>query len=141
MSNTNQVNATEELQRLLIDTITSTRDGLAKGVDFAMEQIPEVCAQLLAWKFAEAALFGTCGIIAVLFLLTVWGIMFFKRWECDDDKTISRIASSVVCGIVIPCIIFAEVAPRVATCVKIKVAPKVYLVEFAAGMVKGGGGQ
>jgi hypothetical protein len=129
--------ASEELQRILVDTIKSAQQGVVKGVDFAMEQIPDICTQLLAWKFAEACIYIGLLSVVVLALVAGWRILWvsFGRFEDSTDTLGSRISVSIIAPL---CIALAVIplCRKVNVALQIKLAPKVYLIEYAGKLIR-----
>src|SRR5687767_14812835 len=82
MTNQTTIVATN-LNQVLIEAIQSVKGGIGKGVDFAVEQAPEVCRQLLAWKLGEAILVMVIASIAIIVLLSIANLCRkkLKEWE------------------------------------------------------------
>ena len=133
------------LQDALAKIITTTTTGVEKSVDFLKAEIPDVIHQLLMWKMLEAAL---CIGMVIFFTICAgvifkWFVSKSKWWEenkrtdpfQDNDWFGGAICSGVIfgCVILLSCFVIPQ---NVATIAKIKVAPKVYLIEYAADLLK-----
>ena len=133
-------NTIDILNQTLIDAINSTKAGVGKGIDFAMEQIPDVCAQLLAWKFAEACLSAVLWILIAIGIAAGWRLAWKVKWTGEDadfhQKFCRGMVSALSALMLVVGVIPLGMRP-INTCLKIKVAPKVYLLEYARDLVKG----
>lgn len=112
---------------------TSATVGKASGVvfDWASTQIPDVIRQFLMWRAVEAGLWMALGAFLSLLAVTVV-ILVGKKTEWEEDATST--ACLVALGLGIPgFIMFCSNAFTVA---QIWVAPKVYLIEQMAELVK-----
>ena len=128
------------LNQVLLETIQQVKGGIGKGVDFAVEQAPEVCSQLLAWKLAEAIMI----IVSMTLLLAsaVWLTWKYRKplKKLSWDDTIDMIDP----GFMLPLFVwlflfiaFVVTVPRaVRDVAKITFAPKIYLIEYAAKLIK-----
>lgn len=116
-------------------------DILQKGIkaaevtgNFAIEQTPEVIQQLLAWKFTLSLMSFLLGvaifIAAPIITHKVWhkSRRYYKEQNSYEDLTPLSLLILVV-GMV--GIIFIDL-----TWLKIWIAPKLFLLEYAASLVK-----
>lgn len=112
--------------------------------DFAAKEIPPFITEYLTWKFWENVLhIGLYGFAAVVFGLLLFGAYKVVRWIWvrnfgGDDfvsylSTIALIIVTIVYSVNL-CINFPT--QNLLDCVKIKIAPKVYLIEKAAELLK-----
>jgi hypothetical protein len=114
---------TEKLQVALAEIIEIA----VAGKDFVLDQAPDVINQLLAWNFTLSLiwfLFGV-GLIFPTVKLFKWSIT-----ECTNTDGISLVPSIIVVGIN-SVIILANF-----TWLKILIAPKVYLLEYASRLIQ-----
>lgn len=114
----------------LIESVTSVQN-------FVLEQAPDVIQQLLAWNFYSGLIWGTIGILTSLVLVCV----FFKKYlPWTDtlnyvDKTPGLIFGAFIFGL------FLTISALVGICslteaLKIYIAPKLWLIEYAAQLIK-----
>lgn len=134
----------EQLQQAL----TALLGRATTGVDFLVAELPEVVQQLLVWKAAEATLGMCVALVVGAFAGTLiarflrgpkegerpQGVMRFV-YDCDGDLY------EGVC-FVGPVVAAAFIGATVAayqggsTALQIWIAPKVYLIEYAASLAK-----
>jgi hypothetical protein len=122
----------EKAQEVGADIYDATKDGLAKAVDFAQEQVPALIKELLVWEFWYHAIHAVLWLLA--FILLVY--LFRKVWKYMDK--LEEFGCMGV--IVIPCvaigILLGGLVPNITTCVKIKTAPRLFLIEYCADLVQ-----
>lgn len=128
----------EELQKTLADIINRVTTGADAAIQFGKEQIPDVLKQLLIWNFAYNFA------ISVMALLIIIGYAWFMltkyRWWILNKKTTPTEVDNVYCTVTIIWSILAVIMLFVffshSDWLKIWVAPKLYLLEYAADLVK-----
>lgn len=128
----------EELQKTLADIISRVTTGADAAIQFGKEQIPEVIKQLLIWNFTLSFLIWFSA-TAIIIAYTIWLLTRFKWWFKNQNNTSSEqdsfyIAMLYVGGIISFIMIF--VFWFNLDWLKIWVAPKLYLLEYAADLVK-----
>lgn len=127
MENTTQ---NDVLKQAVVDILKTATESITTGVDFLSAQLPEVIHQLLMWKMIESLI----GFIVGIGLL-IGGLLFVKRAvarECNGDLMLSMLSYLVFflfCGIIVPN--FANL-----NWLQIMVAPKLYLIEYTAELIK-----
>lgn len=114
----------ENLQNALTELIISTTD----AKDFLLSEAPEVIHQLLTWKLVANSLssFLFTGITVLCFYL------MFKCSRSDDDDALFGFFLSGLFGILFGTISIGCVHDAL----QIWIAPKVYLLEYAASLAK-----
>lgn len=125
----------EELQKQLAGLIDKASAAGEKAWDFAAKQAPELIQQLLAWKFWEAVM----AVVALLIGISIaaWVARRAakeseKGWdERNDGWIIAGILSAIV-GVMM----IAGICSLTARAVEIKIAPKVYLIEYISSLRK-----
>jgi hypothetical protein len=122
---------TNTLESVLTEAIVDGKKAVGNAVNWALEQAPDVCGQYLKFQFISS-------IVWALFVLSLaiatgktahWAI--FESSFNTEGRVILSIFS--IAAFVIASIGFLDFA---LDAIKIKVAPKVYLVEFASKLVK-----
>lgn len=141
------------LNDALIDIIQKTQGAVQEGVNFLSAQIPDVVHQLLVWKLAESLAYGVFAIFSfVLALLLVRSI--FKPpvgiqnessvryskykptlWRDEDGDFQPTIVGGGVAALVLTACTLANL-PQFLTALQIYIAPKVWLIEYAAHLAK-----
>ena len=114
----------------------ATKEGLVKAVDFAQEQAPLVIQEFLSWKFYEALIELVCsfGVVGLMGLFVYVILVWTKGFRYDGDKHMTRFFIFAVSLIIAAplCINFIHIRQPVKTMVQIKVAPRVYMIEYVA---------
>ena len=136
----------ETINAVLIDILKGAKDasseiygasktGIVKAVEFAQEQSPMVVQEFLLWKFAQSVIWVIVGVIAigVLGFLIKKCVSKLKNSKSDEDQIyVLPIIISVVLSVVI---CFANIVPNVEQIVKVKVAPRVFMIEWVSDQV------
>jgi O-antigen/teichoic acid export membrane protein len=109
-----------------------------KTVDFASAEIPEYVRELLAWEFWSSIF--VVGVMIALFFVCVVAMKFIckaldkVKWDPEDNFLAALLF--LCCCIGMPtCVIVGTVQSYNA--VKVKVAPRVVIVEKIQGLARG----
>ena len=142
---TETINASEQVNQALADILTKVTSGVEGVVDFSKEQIPDVVEQLLLWHTIENLIFFVIG-----GLLFTYGCYLFKVGPSKRDFYMHRYNDgeitednrmwSVIFTYLVPTTLVTSGFITVTTnlnFIKIMVAPKLYLIEYAATLVGG----
>ncbi len=141
----------EELQQALADLVNKSVEMGGNAIAFTKEQLPEVIQQLLIWKLAANAIVLVIAIILLLLACKLARYIFKSKPADGGDDTLFWTGRSwragemefsevsIICTIasvfVVPGgVIAALVAGSQA--LQIWLAPKVYLIEYAASLAK-----
>ena len=136
----------ETINSVLIDILKGAKDagseiygasktGIVKAVEFAQEQSPMVVQEFLLWKFAQSVIWVIVGVIAigVLGFLIKKCVSKLKNSKSDEDEIyVLPIIISVIISVVI---CFVNIVPNVEQIVKVKVAPRVFMIEWVSDQV------
>lgn len=121
------------MQDALVSIIQKTQQGIDASVSFLSEQIPDVIQQLLMWKFAQSLVAGTILLLITLLYLYGWKpVVNFCKEDCDNFTGVMYAIFATPVGV--GC--FAASTSWYMTSLQIYIAPKVYLIEYAASLVK-----
>ena len=143
----------EQLENILLTTLekaqqvggevySATKDGIIKAVDFAKEQIPDVVRELMVWEFSYHLIWAIVGVLACVIAL---GAICFLITKITKDVRQNRDPFGWVLGLVLGgCFIlgpltvwgFGHAIGDSLVCVKIKTAPKLFLVDYCADLLK-----
>jgi len=137
-------NTQETINSILIDVLKGVKDagsemyatskvGLAKAVDFAVEQAPIVVQEFLSWKMGEAIFNVILYTIATIILFCIARFLFkkIKNTKIDYPEEIVPISLAFMFSAVMLCLItFLHIKPNIETIIKIKLAPRVYILEY-----------
>jgi len=127
------VTASQGLEGALVDIIQQVSGGVKQGVDFLQAEIPEVVRQLLVWKLAEATIvFLICSLIVAAWIKgMIIAVKHDSKNYCSDTTFPTALFGGTVAiiaaGIAVSCLL---------TALQIYIAPKVWLIEYAASLVK-----
>lgn len=121
----------DELQKALAASIGKVVNAAEAGASFLQVELPEVIRQLLVWKAFEY------GALAIIFIgmgawLLVKSIGWFKKgYEEVED---GLLFVSTIVGVASSTMLLGGIW-KAMLIVQILIAPKVYLIEFAASLV------
>lgn len=124
------------LEQVLTETIVSSKKAVVESVEWALKQAPDICDQYLRYEMISstinAAILTIIGIALVVCFVKFWR---FSKSLNEYDQTPSRIVASFVAAGLMTLVSFGW-QNNVHRVIKIHVAPKVYLVEFATKLIK-----
>lgn len=140
----------EQLQKSLAQVIEQATSGVQAGVSFLSAELPDVIHQLLMWKMVESLAMCIAGFV----IASVMTYFFIKhsgvgaktnesdsRWR-THRATLTHgedgdIAPWIPVTVIVPVLTALLCASLVnLDWLKIWIAPKVYLIEYAASLVK-----
>lgn len=126
----------DQANKILIELLQKASDGIDSAVSFSQAQIPDVVHQLLVWNTVSSILFQ-------LFILSaIGGYIFavYKSIKLSNDRYISdgaivaAVSAFSVGGVIVIGLGVAFFA--YFDWLKIWLAPKLYLIEYAASLIK-----
>lgn len=123
----------EQAQKILVDLLQKASNGIDSAVSFSQAQIPDVIQQLLMWHVvSSAAIQVACvlGIIILCWLAVKVARVMSKNIDDIDFMMVIHCAIAVIIIILLIVICFHF------DWLKIWLAPKLYLIEYAASLVK-----
>lgn len=128
----------DQLQKVLADIITRVTSGADAAIQFGKEQIPEVLKQLLVWNFTFSFLIWFSA-TAIIVGYVIWMLTKFRWWFKNQRSTTTELDAAVITITVVWGFI-SFIMTFVFWCnldwLKIWVAPKLYLLEYAASLIK-----
>jgi len=131
----------EQLQERVFSWVSQTAENIG---EWTTKEVPLFINEYLLWKFWENAIGIGMYIAGFLICWGFWAILYKKLWgkfkeSWEDNRdwipvvTIFGGAALFVSFVVT---LLAFPSENILTCLKIKVAPKIYLVEEAARIIK-----
>jgi len=135
----------EQLQQALAALLNKTVAGVEAGASFLQTELPDVIQQLLTWKLASSILTAIiCAISIALIFVTFKAINRGVKSEQglwhDYDSPFNGLS---FCGFLfyilgsVGCIPLAfELFSNAGVALQIWLAPKIYLIEYAASLAK-----
>lgn len=138
---------TQTLESVLIDAIQKTQGAVGEAVDFVVEQSPEVVQQLLLWNFTISLIWFCVGWIGIFVSYKIFRFLIsqsppergetwaYKVWSDGDVWMNPALVFSHVFNAALAfCCLIAVLSHL--TWLKIWIAPKLYLLEYAASLIK-----
>lgn len=122
----------EQLQETVNTILTRALSIADETGEFLVEQVPDVVNQLLIWE-ATASAIGMVSWIIIVFLY-IWGCV--RLWNSNTDVQSGDVLGALVLfGMIMSILLLAFIGVSFDW-LKILVAPKLYLLEYAAALVK-----
>ena len=134
-------NNQETINTILIDVLKGVKEtgselyaagkaGVAQAVDFALQQAPLVVQEFLSWKMSEAIInliFFGIGTVILLFCLV---FLLKKAKKNIENDAIVPIFFGTVFTVITLIALLGNIKKDIQTIVKIKLAPRVYIIEY-----------
>ncbi|HAT2216599.1 TPA: hypothetical protein I8412_003744 [Citrobacter freundii] len=147
----------EQANKILIELLQKAANGIDAAVSFSQAQIPDVIHQLLVWNFIHSVIITVMALMSIP--LVIWLVKkqlrkvqigtFGNEWYSWDkgnpkySATLIWDAKGDLSFLILPLVVFiiiwgASVLSILTnpTWLKIWLAPKLYLIEYAASLVK-----
>lgn len=136
-----EVATNDKLQNAVAAMVNKSIAAFEAGADFLSEQIPDVLHQLLLWHAVHSAVLCLLGVgIAILWIVA--DVKLFKLTLAYEktqtyDKGFAMVMGWGVFGC-LPRVVLAIIASNLInlTWLQIWIAPKVWLIEYAAKLIK-----
>lgn len=141
------------LNDALVEIIQKTQGAVETGVSFLSQQIPDVIHQLLVWKLAESLAYGVVGITSFVLAVVLVRSMIkepvvvkegsaYNRtkykptlWRDYESDILPTIVGGGLAALVLAISSLVNL-PQFLTALQIYIAPKVWLIEYAAHLAK-----
>ena len=120
-----------ELEKVLVDSIQKTQEGIGMAVDFAVDQAPDVIQQMLYWHATSSFLSMLLSIIVLCISIKLFLKANHEKWYVDDEDS----WLSVCIGGAAASFISVIVICNNMDWLQILIAPKLWLIEYAASLV------
>jgi hypothetical protein len=123
-----------KLEDVLVKYIEKAGGVIEQGVEFALDQAPEVIEQLLRWHMTLSLLktLAAVAIFAILIKVNIWQIRYWRKFYARHRDVHEGIAVNFI---QLPFIIVA-ISIFNLQWLKIWIAPKIWLIEYATSLVK-----
>lgn len=122
----------EKGSEMLIKMIDFSIQSMSDVVDFGKQQIPQVIHELLMWKATNACVWMAIGVILlILSWVTFKAVNRLVVSEADPDAYCLHFATGAL--LILGALFFI---PNLLELLQIIVAPKVYLIEYSADLIK-----
>ncbi|AOQ26743.1 hypothetical protein [Vibrio phage S4-7] len=132
----------EQLQTALTQIIDKTMTGVDQSVDFLSEQIPDVLSQLLLWYGVSNMIYALVGIVVLYACYRIVkkpkGTNETWLWEWSEYKESHRTTdyAPFLFLLILPIIIGLALLGNIMYALQIFIAPKIWLIEYAASLAK-----
>jgi hypothetical protein len=150
--NTNVLSSdSDSFQSIILQTLKSAQsvgsEVYEKGkelgksaVDTLQKEIPEVISQLLKWEFAYHLIWALFSLLVIVsFILAANKLRkVLKLYDSSNFEHFLATCGIIFCLVICVPIFGVGVMGNISTCVKIQVAPKIFLLEYTNGLIKGG---
>jgi hypothetical protein len=123
-----------ELQKELATWLMNLREAADAGASFVLEQAPLIVQE----KVAYGRVMHTASVVAFLLLAvaaTYVALRFYKAGQEDDWENILHVLGFMLAAIAVPAS-FASAIESFGPCVMAWFAPRLYVLEWLAGIVK-----
>lgn len=124
------------LTQVIIETIEQSKQVLGEGFDFAKKETPLVIQEFLNWGFIQSIVTGT--FFLMVFLLLCYTAIRLWKWvvRARDEETqfFGGLWAFILSMVIVP-ILWYGVLRNAKTAIQIKVAPRVYLIEWVANNI------
>lgn len=134
------VTASQTLTASLVDIIQQVSGGVKQGVSFLQQEIPDVIKQLLVWKMVKALFFVMLSLVLAAIATKLIYVGISGRTEQKSKSYYDREESAYVLpwtGAVFTYSISGMIfLINTLEALQIYIAPKVWLIEYAASLVK-----
>ena len=137
----------ENLEAAVAKLINKSLEGMGQASEFIVSETPEVIQQLMTWYMVKSALL--CAIGVILFFLT---IHIFKKysgvgekcnnetskhkWTLTNDDYGDLSIHAIFSAVTLLMLILTFISMINIEWLQIIIAPKVWLIEYAADLVK-----
>ncbi|EOI3556453.1 hypothetical protein ACMSZQ_002773 [Cronobacter dublinensis] len=126
----------EQANKILVELLQKASNGIDAAVSFSQAQVPDVVKQLLLWNSVSSALFQ----IFVIAFLAFYAWSSVKALNKLNNGALDEIGD----GLCVVWMVFGGIASLILFVgfwmnfdwLKIWLAPKLYLIEYAASLVK-----
>jgi hypothetical protein len=120
----------EQLQQALATIIGKTMQGVDASISFLSAEIPDVIHQLLVFKLAQACVLL---VMAIIYLIA-WSVFSYKSFKHGWHEGIQMVTVFAGGAVAVTSAISLFINGGVA--LQIWLAPKIYLIEYAASLAK-----
>jgi len=129
----------DDLQKALAEILNKTTQGVEAGVGFLQRELPDVVQQLLIWHGIRSAFYFLIAVVVsgalAKIAFTLWdaGKAYTTKNLWDEGKG-WRFFGAAVSGVF--ALLTGFIAINTLAWLQILLAPKLYLIEYAASLVK-----
>lgn len=115
------------MKDIVSQVLLKSIEAVQNGAEWVKGQIPDVLTQFMQWQLAYHTIWGLVALIVTI-LLMILLVNAFKSDGWDDAALFGLIFSTLISIVFFMYHLFCVV--------EIKIAPKVFLLEYAASLIK-----
>jgi len=119
--------STDKLNEAVISLINKATDTASGAIDFVAGEVPDIVHQLLMWHSIKAGIYFV--VFSIIASLAAWLLVVALK---SDDELIGIGLSSFVVMVAFTLVAIS----KLMIILQIWIAPKLYLIEYAADLVK-----
>ncbi|AUR97315.1 TMhelix containing protein [Vibrio phage 1.238.A._10N.261.52.F10] len=132
----------EQLQTAVAEILNRAISGIDASVDFMQAELPDVIHQLLLWYAVQGVITALTG---ALILYGCYRLVKKPKagkstlvWDYDSHRDTYELgeASPIALFLIIPAFFSLFMVDNIMTSIQIWIAPKIWLMEYAADLVK-----
>lgn len=124
----------EELQKALAELLNKANDGIDKAGGFLSSELPEVIQQMLTWYVIENFVWFVLNVIIAF--IFVYGFNKFRELNKQEPNAMWEIPTFLsACSVLMTSLMSVG---YLMESVKIYIAPKLWLIEYAAKLASQG---
>lgn len=120
----------DDLQKALAEILNKTTQGVEAGVGFLQRELPDVIQQLLIWHGVRSGVIF--GVLVLGLIISIWLLVKGVMWSNDNDWDAGPLGVLPL----IPAGMCLAGALANLEWLQILLAPKIFLIEYAASLVK-----
>jgi len=133
----------EQLQSALVSIIEKATTGIDAGVSFLSSEMPDVISQLIMWKMSYYSFYFVLGVILIITSILISKSMIKGRknkdesiwWDGRYGMSEGGIFAAIVCAVAFSLGLIMAIS-NLTIIMQISIAPKIWLLEYAASLVK-----
>jgi len=133
----------EQLQSALVSIIEKATTGIDAGVSFLSSEMPDVISQLIMWKMSYYSFYFVLGVILIITSILISKSMIKGRknkdesiwWDGRYGMSEGGIFAAIVCAVAFSLGLIMAIL-NLTRIMQISIAPKIWLLEYAASLVK-----
>lgn len=126
----------EQLQEALAELLGKANNGIDTAGDFLASELPEVIQQLLMWHGVKSFIVSLICILAPFIIYKVSAKIARLTWQADDADMWDYPHVIIPTGVIGGFALIMCTANINLTWLQIWIAPKVWLIEYAASLAK-----
>lgn len=125
----------EKLEAALYDLIAMSTNAIDNTGNFLTTEMPDVIRQLLIWEFAKSIAITALGIVGIVSIIIYWFLVNKHLKEIIRDGYAD---ASIIGGVIGSGFVFIPSILGISdfNWLKMWIAPKVWLISYAADLVK-----